>query len=87
MTDRSIPPILPTRPLTVREEAVAKCVARGLNYKRIGAVVGISPRTAEYYVLRIADTLPHGDPEEDELKPYDRVLVWAYWEFRLRRVA
>ena len=67
------------KPLTMREAMVSRCVARGLSYKRIGMVLGISPHTAEAHVCNIAAKIPVLDPDEDELTPYQRVLVFAFW--------
>ena len=85
MTEQAPPG--PNRRLTASEEAIARCVARGLNYKRIGAVIGRSARTVEFHVNAIADAIPQQDEDECELTPYQRVLVWAFWTYRLKRAA
>lgn len=63
----------PIRPLTSREDDVARLLARGLPTKRIAERLGIGPRTVESYIESIANALP--DP--DELPPRTRVMLWA----------
>lgn len=63
----------PTKPLTNREWEVVKYMGRGWNYERIGRVLGISPRSVETYVLRIATKLHN--PEE--LRPRILVMLFA----------
>lgn len=78
----TLPP-QPFRALTVQQEAVARCVAQGKSYKSIARVLGWSEFTAQHYVRAIADMIP-SDPEADELTPYQKVLVWAYWRYRAK---
>lgn len=60
------------RNLTPAEQDVAALIARGLDYRAIGASLHISPKTASVHVHRIADKL--SNPES--LKPYKLVLRW-----------
>lgn len=62
--------------LTDRQIEVARLVGQGYSYKRIGAKLDISPRTAERHVHLVADRL--GD---DDLTPYRRVQQWAVQRF------
>jgi hypothetical protein len=84
VTDPPLP--LLSKPLSPREEAVARCVARGLSYKRIAAALDMSEHTAVVYVRRIDAKIPQPDPDSDELTPYQRVLVWAYWRWHAQPV-
>jgi DNA-binding NarL/FixJ family response regulator len=63
--------------LTPREDQVARLVGEGLSYKAIGHELGISARTVEHHVHRLARLV--GDSEK--LTPYRRVCEWVRREF------
>lgn len=67
----------PIRPLTKRQEEVARLVGQGLSYKAIGARLHISRHTARAHVQAIALLLPQSDAPA-----YRQVQVWAFWTFR-----
>lgn len=71
------PPAQPHRPLTERQEAVAKLLAYGKSYDEIAVELYMARATVQYHVSAIALLLP-----SDELEARDRVLVWAYWTYR-----
>lgn len=75
-------PPTPATPLTVQQEAVAKCLARGLSVKRIEAVTGMDDSTIRYHIGRIAILLGPPNEDEAELSERDRVFAWAYWTFK-----
>lgn len=72
----------PIRPLTPRQEEVARLVAQGFPYKRIALAIGVSRRTAEHHVEAIADLLP-----SDDLPAYRRVQIWALIRFYTKQAA
>lgn len=49
--------VQPTDPLSAREREVLQLIAEGLNVKEIGALLGISARTAETHRTRIMNKL------------------------------
>lgn len=60
-------------PLTPRQEEIARLVGEGRSYKAIAARCGISRRTVERHVHRMAKLV--GDAA---LTPYRRVQLWVY---------
>jgi DNA-binding NarL/FixJ family response regulator len=73
--------VKPFRPLTTRQEDVAKLLGRGWTYKRIAATLRMSPRTVAVHVEEIALLLAN----PDDLAAGTLVMLWAAhraWEQR-----
>lgn len=63
----------PLRPLTRREQDVARCMARGLPYKAGAAELGVSVGRFRNIVYDIAGLLAN----DDGLTPHRLVHLWA----------
>lgn len=63
----------PFRPLTRRQEDVARLLGKGWAYKRIATDLHISPDTVSVHVEAIALLLPN----PDELAAGTLVMLWA----------
>lgn len=76
----------PIRPPTYRQAQIAKLIARGWGYKAIARDLGISFRTVRRHTEELAGLIPVGDEGEhpDQFTPYTRVMVWAYFEYRIK---
>ena len=72
----------PTKPPTYRQAQVAKLVAWGHGYKEIAKRLHLSAHTVKRHVDELALQIPAVDDED--FTPYTRVMVWAYWEYRIK---
>lgn len=68
--------------LTDRQTEVARLVGQGLSYKAIAMRLGLSVRTVERHVHRLAHKLG-----VNELTPYRRVQHWAFNALNKQREA
>lgn len=76
----------PARPPTYRQAQVAKLIAWGWGYKEIAKELRISFRTVRRHTEELAGLIPIGDEGQhpEQFTPYTRVMVWAYWEYRIK---
>lgn len=63
----------PTKPLTARQDEVARLLGRGWAYKRIALELRVSSETVAAHVEAIALRLPN----PDELAAGTLVMLWA----------
>lgn len=69
--------VQPIAPASLRQTEIAVLLLHGLEYADIGKELGISPRTVEAHVSRLAERLPH-DEDSANLEPKVRVIVWIH---------